>query len=69
MNLLDIESLTNRARNHYRLNRDPGHPTIEKAESRINAEAPAVVLSQAVTAGFLYHPAGTAHYYVALCPR
>jgi hypothetical protein len=69
MRLTDIETLTNRARNHYRLNRDPGHPSIESAEARINTQAPAVVLSQAVRAGFLAHPAGTAHFYILLDPR
>jgi hypothetical protein len=68
MTLTDIESAVNKARNHYRLNRDPGHPSIESAEARVNAQAPAVVLSQAVRAGFLTHPAGTAHHYILLIP-
>jgi hypothetical protein len=68
LHLTDIESMVARARNHYRVNRDPGHPTIEKAEDRINADTPAVTLAKGVEAGYLVHPAGTAHFYILLTP-
>lgn len=68
MNLQSVETLVNKARNHYRLNKDASHPLIEGAEAAIARASPRV-LAEALDAGFLVHPAGTAHFYILLVPR